>query len=359
MSELINVPKTAKSVAIIGGGAFGTALAKGMAEKKLDVTIWCYEQETADEINQKHTNHRFLPDIILPDNLVACSHLIECAEGKDIILLVTPSSALLATARQLINVTSVAEGKSIIACATKGFLTGSDGEPKLILDALENYLPGFYKGNLVYISGPSHAEELGQGKVTSLVAASLNPKNSIIVREALKSYTLRVFSSLDVTGVQVCAAIKNVIAIAFGAMVAYGESSNLIGDNAESFLLAGGLNEMMQLARAMGATHWETFAGPAGVGDLDVTCRSVYGRNRRFGRAIVTDVILKDFSDLDSLIKGVTTTVGYLPEGVFAARSAYKLAQKYNLKVPMFQTVYRVLNKEIPIEDGIVSLIFS
>ncbi|NIZ19631.1 NAD(P)-dependent glycerol-3-phosphate dehydrogenase [Spirochaetales bacterium BR151] len=348
-----------RSIAVVGAGAFGTALAKVLAEKGVDVKIWAFKPETAEDINTHHRNQEFLPDAILPTSLTASSDLTEVVQDRDVVLLVTPSNVLIQTARQLLSIPCIAEGKAIIACATKGLIRLPSGDGQLLLDGLENYLPGFYKGNMVYISGPSHAEEIAQGKVTALVAASQNPMNAIIVRELFTAPTLRVFSSIDVSGVQVVAALKNVVALAFGAIEAYAEKSNNIGDNTESFLLSAGLNEMMILARAMGSTHFETITGPAGIGDLDVTCRSKYGRNRRFGRSIYEQNLLNDFADLDDLMANVTTKVGYLPEGVFAARTAYLTAQKYNLRTPMFTAIYRVLNKELDVESAVQELIYG
>ncbi|MCL2520215.1 MAG: NAD(P)-dependent glycerol-3-phosphate dehydrogenase [Spirochaetaceae bacterium] len=347
-----------KRIGIIGGGAFGTAIARTLALKGLEVTLWCFDAESAHNINHKHINEQFLPKIELPANLVATNNLTEAASDKDIIFLVTPSAFLLETARKLTNIPCVAEGKAIIACLTKGFLFASEkDDPKLILDVLENYLPGFYKNNMVYVSGPSHAEELGQGKITALVSASNNPLNSIAVREALSCSFLKGFASLDVTGVQVCAAAKNVVAIAFGLLEALGQRYSLIGDNTESFLLATGLNEIMIIGKAMGATHSETFASIAGIGDLEVTCRSVYGRNRRFGKQIVSDNILDNYKNIYDLTARVTKDIGYLPEGIFAAIAIDKIIKRHKLKLPLFQNVIRILNKEESPDKAIGSLI--
>lgn len=344
------------SVGVLGGGAFGTSLAKKLVENGSDVSIWCHDQKSANEINNDHENKTFLPGVSLPESLKADTDLVRVAQGKELLLLVTPSRFLLDAARKLIAVPDVAEGRPIIACATKGFVFDRDDNPQFIIEALENYLPGFYKGKLVYISGPSHAEELGRGKLTALVAASANLKNSIAVRNTLESKYMRIFPSLDIIGVQVSAAVKNVIAISFGAIEAYTEGSDFLGDNAESFLLAIGLNEMMMLGRAMGATHPETFTSIAGVGDLDVTCRSIHGRNRRFGRAIITENILKDFKNIDDLAKNVVNKIGYLPEGVFAAIAVHRFTQQYILKLPIFQTVYSILDRQVEPVDAIKRL---
>jgi len=337
------------TVAVLGAGAWGTAVAKVIAEKGHDVVVWCYEKETAAEINQRHTNERFLPGVPLPVGLKALTVMEEAVFDREFLILAIPSLFLLSTAKQLLAVPSIREGRTAIAVITKGFLETPDG-PTLILDTLEDYLPGFYRKSLVYIAGPSHAEEVSRGKITGLIAASRNPKNAIKFRYLLKSSRLLVFASLDVQGVQVAAAVKNVVAIAFGIMDALktrpGEAEEMFGDNTESLLLAAGLNEIQTLGRAMGATHPETFTSISGVGDLDVTCRSVFGRNRRFGRDIVEKNILEPFANLDQLLARIGE-VGYLPEGAAAAKYVKILADKHRLRLPICVGMYQILNREI------------
>lgn len=332
-------------VAILGAGAWGTAVARAIADKGTEVVLWAHEPQVAADINQNHTNSRYLPEAKLPPLITATSDVVEAATDREYIILATPSLYILRTVKDILSIPSIQEGKSLIGVVTKGFLAGADS-PIPIVESIENFLPGFYKGNVVYISGPSHAEEVVTGKITGLVSACSNPRNSIKFRDLLNSRTLRVFGSMDVVGVQVCAALKNVVAIAFGMMDALKEKSHLFGDNTESLLLAAGLNEIQILGRAMGATHPETFTSIAGVGDLDVTCRSQFGRNRRFGREIILKNILEPFTNLDDLIANLRN-VGYLPEGAVAAQHAWVLCQKYSLKLNIIPIVYKILNKEI------------
>ena len=194
------------------------------------------------------------------------------------------------------------------------------------------------------------------GKITGLVAASLNPKNSIRVRELLKVPGLMVFSSFDVIGCQICAAAKNVIAAVYGAMDAISENSDIVGDNTESLLLAAGLNEIQTLGFAMGATHAETFTSVSGVGDLDVTCKSKYGRNRRFGQDMVKTDMLSRFKNIDDLIANVGK-IGYLPEGAIACKYVHEIAQKKDLKLPLCTALYKVLNKESTVEQMVKELL--
>lgn len=359
------------NIAVIGAGAWGTAIAKTIAEKGHETLIWSHSADTADEINHQRRNSRYLPDVKLPAKLHATSDIFVAAEGREYLILALPSLFLMDGVKQMLNATSIREGESAIAVITKGFLPTPKG-PRLILETLEDYLPGFYRNSLVYIAGPSHAEEVSRGKITGLIAASENPKNSFRFRDLLKSNRLLVFSSFDVRGVQVAAAVKNVIAIAFGmldALKTSGEASvqplasgaentasgvsalpcglgALFGDGTESLLLAAGLNEIQTLGFAMGATYPETFTSISGVGDLDVTCRSVFGRNRRFGREIIEKNILAPYRNLDDLLARIVE-IGYLPEGVAAAKYVKILAEKHKLKMPIAFGVYRIINREI------------
>ncbi|MDR0455534.1 MAG: NAD(P)-dependent glycerol-3-phosphate dehydrogenase [Treponema sp.] len=342
----------AAQTAVIGAGAWGTAVAKVIADKGKEVVIWSLEEDNRDDINLRHENSRYLPGVKLPENLTATSDIIEAASGREYIILAVPSLYLLQTVKQILMTPSIREGETAIAVITKGFISTDKG-PRLILETLEDYLPGFYRQSLVYIAGPSHAEEVSRGKITGLIAASENAKNSIRFRDLLKSKGLFVFSSFDVKGVQVAAAAKNVIAIAFGildAIKTLGEdstfgSANLFGDGTESLLLAAGLNEIQSLGMAMGATHPETFTSISGIGDLDVTCRSVFGRNRRFGKEIIEKKILEPFRNIDDLIARITE-LGYLPEGVAAAKHVKVFAEKHRLKIPISVGLYQILNRE-------------
>ncbi len=337
-------------VGVIGAGAWGTAVARNIGQNGHDVLMWAYEEDVVSGINGKHENSRYLPGVNLPETVKATADIRQAADDRDFIILAAPSLFLLDSVKQILTVPSILEGEAIIGILTKGFMMTKAG-PRLIVETLEDYLPGFYKGNLVYISGPSHAEEVSRGILTGLISASQNPRNAIKIRELLNSRTLMMFSSLDVVGVQVAAALKNVVAIAFGILDALKEYSGTVGDNTESLLLAGGLNEIQQFGAAMGATHPETFTSIAGVGDLDVTCRSPHGRNRRFGREIILKKLLEPYSNIDELIADFKT-IGYLPEGAVAVRAMKEVVEKQKIKMPISMGVYRILNKESkPLEE--------
>lgn len=344
-----------KNVGVIGAGAWGSGLAQAIARGGHKVQIWAREQDVVDGINKEHENKRYLPGYPLSENLTASTNIEEVANGKDYLILASPSLYLESTAKQIVNVPSIKNGETVVGVITKGFIP-SDKGPRLVLDALNDVFPECYKNSLVYISGPSHAEEVAMGKLTGLIAASEHALNSIKFRELLRVPGLMVYSSLDVIGVQICAAAKNVIAVVYGSLDAVSEHSDVFGDNTESLLLAAGLNEIQTIGFALGATHAETFTSIAGVGDLDVTCRSKYGRNRRFGQDIIKTNILDRFKNLDDLIARISE-IGYLSEGAVACKYVHEIAQKYNLKLTICDGLYRILNKEIKPMDFLQELL--
>lgn len=386
-----------EKIGVLGTGSWGTAAACALARSGNQVMLWSRSPELCSAINTEHVNTKYLPGYALPPSVTASADMEEVCRNADVLFLASPSLYLMDTVERLLrcepfrraaadhscfaepfsaaapldkimpSVTATASGEEalpsgiaasasdsaaypLIAVLTKGFIPDAQGKPQLIIDALEKKLPDVYRDHTVYVAGPSHGEEVAAGKLTGLIAASKNPLNSIRCREILKSRSLLVYSSLDTVGVQVCAATKNVIAIAFGLLDALIESSDFFGDNTESLLLAAGLNEIQMIGRAMGATHPETFTSISGIGDLDVTCRSKYGRNRKFGREIITKRILESFTGIDDLITHIDT-VGYLPEGIVACSYLKKLAAQYDLRIPLCAGLYKILNKELePVE---------
>ncbi|MDE5899464.1 MAG: NAD(P)-dependent glycerol-3-phosphate dehydrogenase [Treponemataceae bacterium] len=334
-----------KCIGVLGGGAWGTGLAQALANGGHKVLMWALEPEVEESVNREHENKRYLPGFKLSENLTVSTDIVEVATDKEFIIVASPSLYLAGTMRKIASVPNIADGSSVVVALTKGFVPSNDG-PKLVLETIENVLPGIYKGSTVYVAGPSHAEEVAMGKLTGLIAASENPKNSIRVRELLRVPGLMVYSSLDVVGVQICAAAKNVIAVVYGALDAVAEHSQIFGDNASSLLMAAGLNEIQTLGMAMGATHPETFTSISGIGDLDVTCKSKYGRNRRFGQDIIRTDILSKFSNLDDLIANIGK-IGYLPEGAVACKYVHEISERRNVRLTICDGLYKILNKEI------------
>lgn len=335
------------SVGVIGAGAWGTALATALARGGHKVQLWALEEDVVESINSQHENKRYLPGYALESSLTASSDIKEVASGKNFLIMASPSLYLASTISKFTDVPEIKNGSTIIASLTKGFVPdASDDMPHFVLETMEKALPACYKDSTVYVAGPSHAEEVALGKLTGLIAASNNHRNAVKVRDLLRVKGIMAYASFDTIGVQVCAAVKNVIATVYGSVDAMAETSDFFGDNAESLLMAAGLNEIQIIGFAMGATHAATFTSISGVGDLDVTCKSKYGRNRRFGQDIIKNGMLDQFKNLDDLIANVKK-VGYLPEGAIACKYVHQIAEKKNLKLPICNALYRVLNKEI------------
>src|SRR5574344_2444363 len=337
---------SAKTVGVISAGAWGTAFATSLARGGNAVEVWAMEQDVTDSINNEHENKRYLPEYKLDANLKASTDIRKVAANKDFVVLASPSLYLASTVKKFSDLPNIADGTTVVCALTKGFVPDSEGKPHFSLETIEDALPECYKHSTVYIAGPSHAEEVALGKITGLIAASENPKNSIKARELMRVPGIMAYSSFDVIGVQVCAAAKNVIAVMYGALDALAEQSDIFGDNCESLLMAAGLKESQTIGFSMGATHAETFTSISGVGDLDVTCKSKYGRNRRFGQDIIKTDMLNRFKDLDDLIAHVKD-IGYLPEGAIACKYVHQLAVSKNLKLQICDGLYRILNKEI------------
>ncbi len=347
-----------RKVGIIGGGAWGTALACSLARGGHNVEVWALEPDVVESINTEHENKRYLPGYKLYPTLRASGDIKAVATGKEFIIMASPSLYLASTIRQFADVPNVADGSSIIGSLTKGFVPSADGTPHFVLDTMESALPACYKNATVYVAGPSHAEEVALGKITGLISASNHHRNAVRMRDMMRVPGLMVYASFDVIGVQVCAAVKNVIATVYGSLDAIAETSDIFGDNTESLLMAAGLNEIQTIGFAMGATHAATFTSISGVGDLDVTCKSKYGRNRRFGQDIIKTDMLSRFENLDDLIANVKK-VGYLPEGAIACKYVHQIAVEKGLKLPICDALYRVLNKEITPQECLLELVSS
>lgn len=343
------------TVGIIGAGAWGTALGTALARGGHKVQLWAMEEDVVESVNGSYENKRYLPGLSLYPTLTASTDIKEVAKDKQFLIMGSPSLYLASTIARFTDVPNIADGSTIIGALTKGFVPVGE-EPHFVLETMESALPASYKDATVYIAGPSHAEEVAMGKITGLIAASNHHRNAIQMRDLLRVPGILAYASFDTIGVQVCAAVKNVIAVVYGSLDALAETSEEFGDNTESLLMAAGLNEIQTIGFAMGATHAETFTSISGVGDLDVTCKSKYGRNRRFGQDIIKTDMLDRFKNLDDLIANVKK-VGYLPEGAIACKYVHYISQQKNLKLPICDSLYRVLNKEAKPLDCLKELV--
>ncbi len=307
--------------AVIGSGAWGTALALVLLENGHEVTLWSHTREESDVLRQRRENP-MLPGVRLPEELELTADLT-CVKECQVIVLVTPSFAIRETAQKL---AALADLGTPVVLASKGIEKGTS---LLLHQVVEQELSG--KCPVVVLSGPSHAEEVGRRVPTAVVVASESRQAAVLVQEMFMNSRLRIYTSPDIVGVEVGAAMKNVIALCAGCCDGMG-----YGDNTKAMLMTRGLTEIARLGVAMGARK-ETFAGLAGLGDLIVTCTSMHSRNRRAGILVGQGRTIHQAMD---------ELGGAVVEGYYAAASAKELADKAGVEMPITFGAYEVLYEE-------------
>ncbi|WP_142426909.1 NAD(P)H-dependent glycerol-3-phosphate dehydrogenase [Enterococcus durans] len=326
-------------VAVLGSGSWGTALAQVLAENGHDVRLWGHREEQANEINQQHTNHRYLPDLKMAETIRAFTDMEKAVADVDAVLFVIPTKAIRSVAQELADKLTT---RPIIIHASKGL---EQHTHKRISEILLEELPVEKRQAVTVLSGPSHAEEVANHDITTITAASTDQKAAKFVQELFMNHYFRIYTNPDVIGVEMGAALKNIIAIGAGAIHGLG-----FGDDAKAAIMTRGLAEISRLGVAMGANPL-TFIGLSGVGDLIVTCTSVHSRNWLAGN------LLGQGKDLPSVLEDM----GMVVEGVNTTQAAKELAQIMGVEMPITQTIYEVLYehkdvktaaKEIMLRDG-------
>jgi len=305
-------------VAVIGAGAWGTALADLLARHDVDTTLWAFEREVSDAINSRHVNPLYFEGRALAPALRGTSDLPDALSGADLICSVTPSHVARRVWREAAPL--VAAGTPLV-CATKGI------EPdtlELMHDVAKDEIP---HARFVALSGPSFAAEVHEGQPTAVVAAS-DHDDAAARTQALFSWpSFRVYTQHDVIGVELAGSLKNVIAIAAGVLEGLG-----LGHNPRAALLTRGLAEISRLGQALGADPL-TFAGLAGMGDLILTCTGGLSRNRQLGIELAQGVTLEQHR----------ARVRTVAEGVNTALGAFRLAEKHGVEMPITAQVKSVL----------------
>ncbi|MGI9044764.1 MAG: NAD(P)H-dependent glycerol-3-phosphate dehydrogenase [Gemmatimonadaceae bacterium] len=317
--------------AVIGAGAWGTALADLLARNGHETRIWAYEWDVVESINRVHQNRRFLSGHPLTDTLVAYNQLEATLAGAELITLATPSHVLRTIARSAVDF--VKAGVPVVV-ASKGIEQGSLA---LMTDVASEELPG---STVVALSGPSFAAEVVAQQPTAVVVASVSPEAALFAQQAFSSVHFRAYTHSDVTGVEIGGSLKNVMAVATGIAEGLG-----LGFNARAALITRGLAEMTRLGVKLGADA-ATLSGLAGLGDLVLTCTGSLSRNRAVG------VEVGRGTPLDAVMAGRETVA----EGVTTARSAHALAKREDVEMPIVDAVHRVLFEGKPPRDAIGSL---
>jgi len=322
-----------KKVTVIVAGSWGTALASVLASNGYNVHIWTRNAAQAKEINEQHTNHKYLPDRILPTNIYATTNIQEALKDSELALFVVPSSVMREIAHQAAPYVA---DSTIIVHATKGF------EPNTLKRMSEILAEELKRdiNQIAVLSGPSHAEEVIMKLPTTVVVASKEVDVAERAQELLMNNTFRVYTNDDVIGIEIAGALKNIIALAAGLI-----NGLKFGDNAKAALLTRGLAEISRLGVAMGASPM-TFIGLAGVGDLVVTATSPHSRNWRAGYLLASGRSLDD----------VLSEMGMVVEGIKTTRAAFELAKQYNIEMPITEQLYNVLFLNMPIEDSVLKL---
>ena len=318
-----------KNIAIIGSGTWGVALAIHLANIGHNVKIWSFTQEETDAINNER-KCQFLPEAVIPDNVRCYTDIKQVVEGSDIILHVTPSKFVRTTIKKY---EAYVTNQPIIMCA-KGF---EETTLCTLSDIIEQELPNSKYG---IFSGPSHAEEVSLGVPTAIVIASKNKEVQELVQDTFMNEKMRVYASDDVIGVELGGALKNIIAFCAGIATEIN-----LGDNSFAALITRGLVEITRLGEAMGGKH-DTFYGLSGLGDLIVTCMSEHSRNRRAGR-----LIGKGYT-----VEQAKQEIGMVIESIDNIDVTYKLAQKYNIEMPIVNSVYDVLYNNLDPREAVTML---
>lgn len=325
-------------IAVLGTGSWGTALAKVLAENGQEVMLWGRNEKVVSEINQSKQNSHYLPNITLPDNLLATANLETALYQAHMILIVVPTAGIRQLSQKIGEyLFKFPNQQPILIHATKGLELGSNLR---VSEIIEDVIPSNLYGSLVVLSGPSHAEEVARQDITTLTAASKELEVAKKVQDVFMNDYFRVYTNDDVIGVELGAALKNIIAIAAGLVYGLG-----YGDNAKAALITRGLAEISRLGIALGADPL-TFSGLSGVGDLIVTCTSPHSRNWQAGNLLAQG---HSMTEVNAIIHMVV-------EGFTTAKAAYDLSNQHNIELPITEALYRLLYEGVDIKASVQAL---
>ena len=319
-------------IGVLGAGTWGMALARMLSNAGHDVTVWSAIEKEIDDLSQTR-RHPNLPDIELPEQLVYTKDIQAVCENKSILLFAVPSPFVRSTAKKAAPY--IKDGQIIVDVAKGIEPTTLFTMTQIIEDELQN--PAV---KMVALSGPTHAEEVIRDLPTTIVSASKDAQAAEFVQKVFTTGCLRVYTNDDVLGVELCGALKNVIALASGIATGLG-----CGDNAKAALITRGIAEISRLGTAIGCRE-TTFGGLAGIGDLIVTATSMHSRNNRCGMLLGQGIPVEE----------ATRQVGMVVEGLNALPAALSLSKKYNVEMPIVETVDAVVSGRVEISEAIRTL---
>ena len=319
------------NIGIIGAGSWGTALAWLLSNNGSRVTVWSVIEEEIQMLKEGREQKDKLPGVILPADMEFTTDLASAVDGKDMLVLAVPSPYTRSTAAKMAPY--VKSGQKIINVA-KGI---EESTLMTLSEIIEEEIP---QAETAVLSGPSHAEEVGKGIPTTIVVGAKNRQTAEFLQNLFMSPVFRVYISSDVMGIEIGAALKNVVALAAGMADGLG-----YGDNTKAALITRGIAEIARLGISMGG-RIETFYGLTGIGDLIVTCASMHSRNRRAG------ILIGKGASMEEAMKEVKMVV----EGVYSAKAGYALSQKYGVSMPIVEQVNRILFEGMPASDAVKEL---
>lgn len=318
-------------IGIMGAGSWGTALALLLHQNGHEVTIWSIDKAEVDMLTTKREHVDKLPGIAIPEKIKITNDIAEGIEGMNLIVLAVPSVFTRSTAHAMCPY--VKDGQLLVN-VSKGI---EESTLMTMTEQIEEEIP---QANVAVLSGPSHAEEVGRKVPTTVVAGAKDQKTAEYIQEIFMSPVFRVYTSPDILGIELGGSLKNVIALAAGIADGLG-----YGDNTKAALITRGVAEITRLGVKMGGRK-ETFAGLAGMGDLIVTCASVHSRNRRAGFLMGQGKSMQEAMD----------EVKMVVEGVYSAKAAKKLAEKYDVSMPIVEEVNKILFENKKAEDAVKEL---
>ncbi len=328
------IARPIKTISVIGAGSWGTALARLLALKGFTIRLWAYEQEVVQSIQTTRCNSVYLPNILLPDTLSATHSLAEAIDSTDLLLLAVPSHAMHPILKQLgLHLSDPLP----VTIATKGI---EEDSFHLMSTVVESVLPSSWHPYLTVLSGPSFANEVCQGKPTTILLAGKTTDLVTQLQQVFLSSQFRVYAGQDIIGAQIGGALKNVMAIASGIVDGLD-----LGFNTRAALITRGLAEMIRLGVAMGA-EVSTLYGLSGLGDLVLTCTGSLSRNYTVG------LKLGRGSSLDEILSHMTTVA----EGIRTTSAAMGLAQKHNIEMPIVNGVHQVLFAGMDPRQAVINL---
>lgn len=323
------------TAAVMGAGAWGTALAKVLADAGNEVRLWARRPEVEHEVNTVHTNSRYLSGITLPPAVRATTDPAAALDGVTTVLLGVPAQTLRANLSAWRH--HIADGATLVNLA-KGIELGTCMRMSQVILAVTGVDPG----QVAVISGPNLADEVADEQPAATVVACSDSGRAVALQRALSTGYLRPYTNSDVVGTEIGGACKNVIALACGMAAGVG-----LGENTAAAIITRGLAEIMRLGIALGAKP-ATLAGLAGVGDLVATCTSPHSRNRSFGRRLGRG---------DTLAQAQQATDGHVAEGVSSCASILSLASSYDVEMPLTDAVYRVCHRGLSVDEAVVLLL--